>query len=154
MLLPSWKHIMNYRSLSIDSDSLVQATYQAAYDINVAKAKAKVVDQALAAQTGERILRARDQMGRLDEVLASTGGVSSRPSAEQSTALMALKAEFEQLSESTVAEKDELSWDYRVKPSHLLRDAGVFVDQESRNLRAWLRGRLASAASPNYGRHD
>ena len=150
MLLPTWKHIMNYRSRTIDTDTLVDATYRAAYDINLAKARAGVVDKTSAAQTGERILRAKDQMQRLDEVLTSTGGVSAAPSAEQTAALRALKAEFEALSESTVAEKDELSWDYKMMPSHLLRDASVFADQQLRNSKAWLKGELSSAASPYY----
>ena len=141
---------MNYRSIAIDTDSLVEVTYQAAYDINLAKAAANVVDKTSAAQTGERILRARDQMLRLDEVLAGTGGVTANPSADQTRALKALKTEFEQLSESTVAEKDELSWDYQMLPSHLMRDAAVFADQQQRNLKAWMRGQLASAASPHY----
>ncbi|MDR2957694.1 MAG: TIGR04190 family B12-binding domain/radical SAM domain protein [Coriobacteriales bacterium] len=150
MLMPSWKHIMNYRSQAIDTDTLVEATYQAAFDINRAKAAAGVVDQSLAIRTGERILRARDQMRQLDELLDDHGGPSYNPSVEQTAALKALKAEFEQLSESTVAEKSELSWEYRIKPSHLLHDFGVLANQESRNLKAWLRGSLASAASPNY----
>ena len=150
MLLPSWKHIMNYQSKSIDTDTLVEATYQAAYDINLVKAHAGLVEKTEAAYTGERILRARDQMLRLDEVLSSTGGVSYNPSPEQSQALGALKNEFEQLSESTVAEKNELNWDYRMMPSHLIHDASVFVDQQARNAKAWLKGEMASAASPYY----
>jgi B12-binding domain/radical SAM domain protein len=150
MLLPSWKQIMNYRSLAIETDALVEATYQAAYDINLVKAKAGVVDKTTAAITGERILRARDQMNRLDTVLESTGGVSFYPAPQQLAALQKLKIEFEQLSESTVAEKSELNWHYHIKPSHLLRDTGMLIDQEARNLKAWLRGELASAASSNY----
>ena len=150
MLMPSWKHIMNYNSRTLSADELVEATYQAAYDINLAKMQANVVDKDEATFTGRRILQARDQMLRLDEVLAGTGGAGAFNSVEQTQALAALKSEFEQLSESTVAEKDELNWEYKLMPSHIMRDAGVFFDQEARNAKAWLRGKLASAASSNY----
>jgi len=43
-----------------------------------------------------------------------------------------------------------LNWAYGIKPSQLLRDGGLLLSQEAANLKAWLRGGLSSAASPNY----
>ena len=34
MILPSWKHIMNYESVYMSNDEMVEATYDAALDIN------------------------------------------------------------------------------------------------------------------------
>jgi len=150
MLLPSWKQIMNYCSASISSDALVESTYQATYDINQVKQDLGLIDVEQAKATGQRIMQGRDQMRRLDEVLAGTGGIAASHSSEQAAALKALLAEFEQVSKAAPAKKDELSWNFKVSPSHLLHDAGVLLNQEAANIKAALKGELSSAASSYY----
>lgn len=44
MILPSWKHIMNYESTSMSVDEMVDATYDAALDLNRIKGEHGILD--------------------------------------------------------------------------------------------------------------
>ena len=61
--------------------------------------------------------------------------------------LGALKAEFERLSENTVAEKSELNWAFDVKPTHAKHLAKLWLTNEPANWAAKLAGKWHSAAS-------
>lgn len=140
MILPSWKHIMNYESTSMSNDEMVEATYDAALDLNRIKGEHGILDPAMAAATDRRIREAREQMRRLDEVLyEGTGRIDAR--------LAALKEEFERLSESTVAEKSELNWAFDVKPTHAAHLAKLWLTNEPANFAARLAGKTRPACS-------
>ena len=140
MILPSWKHIMNYESLSMTNDEMINATYDAALDINRIKGMHGIIPADMAAATDQRIRKARDQMARLDDVLLNgTGRIDAR--------LAALKEEFERLSESTVAEKTELNWSFKMKPTHVGHLAKLFFANEPANLVAEARGQVRPACS-------
>ena len=140
MILPSWKHIMNYESVYMSNDEMVEATYEAALDINRIKGAHGILPEQVAVATDKRIREAREQMARLDQVLLEgTGRIDAR--------MAALKAEFERLSESTVAEKSELNWAFDVKPVHVANLAKLFVKNEPANLLARLTGTLRPAHS-------
>lgn len=140
MILPSWKHIMNYESVSMTADEMVDATYDAALSINRAKGDGGIIPEDIAAATDRRIREARDQMNRLDDALRNgTGRIDAR--------LAALKEEFERLSESTVAEKTELNWAFKVKPTHAGHLAKLWLTNEPANAVARLAGKLRPAAS-------
>lgn len=140
MILPSWKHIMNYESTYMSADEMVDATYDAALDINRIKGEHGILDAGMAAGVDARIRQAREQMNRLDDVLRNgTGRIDAR--------LAALKEEFERLSESTVAEKSELNWAFDVKPTHAKHLAKLWLSNEPANALAKLTGKWRPAAS-------
>ena len=136
MVMPSWKHIMNYESLSMSADEMVDATYAAALDINRVKGAHGIAPEATSRATDKRIRDAREQMHRLDAVLRD-----STP-ADLDRNLAVLKEEFERLSENTVAEKNELNWGFRIKPTHVAHLAGLGIATEARNLAARVQGKL------------
>ena len=140
MILPSWKHIMNYESTYMSVDEMVDATYDAALDLNRIKGEHGILDAGMAAATDKRIREAREQMNRLDDVLYNgTGRIDAR--------LGALKAEFERLSENTVAEKSELNWAFDVKPVHAKHLAKLWLTNEPANALAKLTGTWRPAQS-------
>ncbi len=140
MILPSWKHIMNYESAYMTVDEMVDATYDAALDLNRIKGEHGILDAGMAVGVDARIRQAREQMNRLDDVLRNgVGRIDAR--------LGALKEEFERLSESTVAEKSELNWAFNVKPTHVGHLAKLWLSNEPANALARLSGKWRPAAS-------
>ena len=140
MILPSWKHIMNYESEYMSADEMVEATYDAALDINRIKGSHDIIDRGMAAGVDARIRQAREQMRRLDDVLINgTGRIDAR--------MAALKEEFERLSENTMAEKSELNWAFDVKPTHAAHLAKLWISNEPANWLAHARGAWRPASS-------
>ncbi len=140
MILPSWKHIMNYESTYMSVDDMVDATYDAALDLNRIKGKHGILDPGMSAATDKRIREAREQMNRLDDVLYNgTGRIDAR--------MGALKEEFERLSENTVAEKSELNWAFDVKPTHAKHLAKLWLTNEPANFASRLTGKWRPACS-------
>ena len=140
MILPSWKHIMNYESDYMSTDAMVDATYDAALDINRIKGAHGILDAAVSSAVDKRIREAREQMNRLDDVLYNGSG-------RIDTRMAALKEEFERLSESTVAEKSELNWSFDIKPTHVFHLAKLGLSQVPANLTNRLTGAWRSAGS-------
>ncbi len=141
MLMPSWKHIMNYESLSMDSDEMCDSTYDAALDINRVKGTGGVISRAAMVSTERRIWRAREQMNRLDELLRT-----SKDPVDDT--MRKLKEEFSHLeNEDTVADKSDLNWHYRIKPVHVTSNLGLFGRQAVADLAARAHGEWACAAS-------
>ena len=140
MVLPSWKHIMNYESAAMSPDEMVEATYDAAVGINRVKADVGIIDSSAAAKTESRIAEARLSMARIDAIMA-------RPAAARDLALWGLKKEFDRLSQSTVADKTELNWPRSTTLKHVAACAGLFVRENAANLFARGRGELSPATS-------
>ena len=140
MILPSWKHIMNYESAYMSNDEMVDATYDAALDINRIKGAHGILPADVATATDRRIREARDQMARLDDVLVNgTGRIDAR--------LAALREEFVRLSESTVAEKSELNWSFDIKPTHVAHLAKLWFANVPANFAARRAGHIRPACS-------
>ena len=140
MILPSWKHIMNYESVYMSPDEMVEATYDAALDINRIKGDHGIIDARGRRGVDRRTRQAREQMRRLDDVLANgTGRIDAR--------MAALKEEFERLSENTMAEKSELNWGFSGKPTHVAHLAKLWLTNEPANYVAKAQGRLRPACS-------
>lgn len=140
MVLPSWKHIMNYESIYMSTDEMVDATYEAALDINRVKGEGGIIAQQTAQVTDKRIREAREQMNRLDQVLRENTGPLN-------VVMSNLKEEFERLSESTVAEKTELNWPHEAKPVHLTSNVELWFSQVAKNVSAAFRGTWAAIPS-------
>lgn len=127
LLLPSWKHIMNYESDSMGPDEMVEATYEAGLAINRVKGEAGIIDNATMITTETRIREAQTAMRRIDDIMEG-------PAQSRDIALWALKEEFERLSESTVCEKTELNWPRSVGVKHVAACASLFVRENVANL--------------------
>lgn len=140
MLLPSWKHIMNYESDYMSVDEMVDATYDAALDINQVKADGGILDLNQAAKTDRRIREAREQMNRIDEVLNSTVVPADRQMA-------ILREEFKQLNTSTIGEKSDLNWPHEAKPVHFKNLLKLGLTEIPKNFIAAAQGKWSSAAS-------
>ncbi len=143
LVMPSWKHIMNYESDAMSPDEMVEATYDAGLVVNRIKAEAGIVDSATAAVTEKRIGEAQTMMRRIDQVM-------ERPAVGRDLALWALKEESERLSESTVCEKTELNWPASAGISHVAAAAGLLVRESVGNLIG--RGKFRPASSDQHPR--
>ena len=143
MVLPSWKHIMNYESHSMSPDEMCEATYDAAVGINRVKADAGIIDPATAALTEKRIDAARISMARIDAVMVG-------PDTNREPALRRLKEEFDRLSQSTVADKNELNWPHAATLKHVAACAGLFVSENVANVLGAGRGEVPPAVSDQH----
>ena len=104
MTMPSWKHILNYESMSISKDDLVDATYGAAIGLNSLKAKAGGISREIAEMNEERIIKASEVMAEIDSIM----DVSDKDIREKK--LQQLKEKIYTYSMSTVCEKKELEF--------------------------------------------
>jgi B12-binding domain/radical SAM domain protein len=120
LLEPSWRYIMNYESDAMSKTELVDATYQAAADVNRVKANVGAVPVPTAEATEKRIGEARIAMAHIDEIMA--GDPSDR-----APALEGFRHEVDRLNESTVCEKSELEWPAKAGPRHVLNVAKLLV---------------------------
>lgn len=140
MILPSWKHIMNYESEYMTVDEMVDATYDAARDINRIKGEHGIIDAAASQKTDKRIKEAQEQMNRLDDVLYNgTGRIDTR--------LASLKEEFERLSENTAAEKTDLNWPHSIRPAHVKNLTKLYLSDAPARIGGRLTGKWTAAHS-------
>ncbi|MCD4669504.1 MAG: TIGR04190 family B12-binding domain/radical SAM domain protein [Actinomycetia bacterium] len=102
--MPSWKYILNYESMSITTDDLVDATYDAAMGLNRLKGRSGGISGELMAANQERIIRARKVMDEIDDIIK----IKDRPLREKK--LERLKEKANKYSLSTVCEKKELEF--------------------------------------------
>lgn len=104
LLNPSWKYILNYETEWMSRDEIVEATYQAALGLNRIKRKWGIIDEKVAEETEERVLRAVHIMREVDEITALDD------EEEKKRQLALLKERVDGSSISTVCEKRELEW--------------------------------------------
>ena len=113
---------MNYERDAMTSGELVDATYQAAIDVNKVKVGVGAVDAQVAATTEVRIGEARVAMARIDAIVAGDPAV-------RDAALAEFRVEVDRLNESTVCEKSELEWPRQVRPHHVLNVAKLWCTE-------------------------
>jgi B12-binding domain/radical SAM domain protein len=104
LLQPSWKYTLGYETKWMTRDEIVETSYQAALRLNQVKAEFGLIDLRTARQVDERIKEAIEMMKQIDEIL--DGKDLSKREAE----LKLLKPKIDQLSISTICEKDEIKW--------------------------------------------
>ncbi len=143
MLMPSWKHIMNYESHAMSSDEMCEATYDAAMGVNRVKAAAGIIDPATATITEARIEAARVSMACVDAIM--DGPLDTRDAE-----LKVLKDEFDRVSQSTVADKTELNWPHAAGAKHVVAAVGLFVRENVANLLGAGRGEVPPAVSDQH----
>ncbi len=103
LLAPSWKYTLSYETKWMNRDTIVETTYQAALRLNELKGKLGWIDGATAQQTENRIRRAQETVRKIDALMPL-----SEP--ERTEKLMALKQTMDQVSMSTVCDKQEIKW--------------------------------------------
>ncbi len=69
LVMPSWKHIMNYESDAMTADELVDATYDAGWVLNRVKV-GRGHRRQTARVTEQRIVAARGMKERIDGIMA------------------------------------------------------------------------------------
>jgi B12-binding domain/radical SAM domain protein len=102
LMAPTWKHILSYETAWMDRDTIVDTTYEAGRRLNDLKARYGIISQEKAAETKERIGRARALMAHIDRLVAV--GPPERIERE----LLALKDQIDRANTSTVCDKEEL----------------------------------------------
>lgn len=136
LLAPSWKYVLNYETIWMNRDQIVEATYEAGLRLNDLKGAFGVIEPAQAAATDARIRRARQLMAEIDRIVASTPEGEARRQA-----LRALKAEVDQANLSTVCDKRELEIPVRGPRINLLQAAATVIAD-------WWQSRIASRQLP------
>ncbi len=136
LLAPSWKYVLNYETVWMNRDQIVEATYEAGLRLNLLKGEFRVIEAAQAEATAARIRRARRLMAEIDRIVATT------PEGEpRRQALRALKAEVDQANLSTVCDKRELEIPVRGLRINLLQAAHTVLAD-------WWQSRLAGRPVP------
>jgi len=102
LLSPTWKHILSYETAWMDRDTIAATTYEAGWRLNRIKARHGIISQEKAAETEERIDRARSLMARIDGLIATV------PPDQVERELLALKDQIDRANTSTVCDKEEL----------------------------------------------
>jgi B12-binding domain/radical SAM domain protein len=104
LLSPSWKYVLSYETEWMDRDQIADASYDAADILNHVRFEC---DQIGKDELDLRLVRsenARRMMGRID------GIVKMASEKERQDAFRELKAETEELMESTICQKSDLEW--------------------------------------------
>lgn len=106
LVQPTWEHILNYETKWMTRSRIVDATYDAAAQLNLLKVRFGRISRRRGARVAQRIVEARDLRNRLEREIAQgeNGSVSDR-----------LKGEIKRYSMDTVCDKRELFW-----PRHLV----------------------------------
>ncbi len=136
LLAPSWKYVLNYETIWMTRDQIVDATYEAGLRLNDLKGAFGLIEPAQAAATDARIRRARQLMAEIDRIVATTPEGEARRQA-----LRALKAEVDQANLSTVCDKRELEIPVRGPRINLLQAAHTVISD-------WWQSRFAQRQLP------
>ncbi len=102
LVQPSWKHILNYETLWMNRDELVDATYDAAEVLNDLKLQYGRIKKIRGKEVARRVIQARKLKDRVDALHRN-----ENPNAEE---LKALQGDIYSFSVSTVCDKRELFW--------------------------------------------
>ena len=103
LVQPSWKHMLNYETEWLDRDTIVEATYDAAFGMNELKREFGLIDESSYREVKRRLTRSKDIVERVDDIL-------DLHEADQSRALSRLGREFVAVSEYSICGEGELTW--------------------------------------------
>ena len=131
LVQPSWKYVMNYESIHLPTDELVDVTYEAGLRLNEMKRKSGLIDDKTADEVKNRIAEAKIAMARVDEVMRDASLVTPE---EREKKMGSLRREMEELSQSTICEKTELRWPVNFRLSNLLACIRIWAVENVKNL--------------------
>jgi hypothetical protein len=123
LVQPSWKYVLNYETQWMSRDQIVDSTYEAGLRLNRLKAEFGLVDPDQAARTEARILKARQLIAQVDDI------VSIRDPERRAKLLRAIKPQVDDANLSTVCDKAELNVPLTGIKLNLPRAAGFFIEQ-------------------------
>jgi hypothetical protein len=106
--------MLSYETSWMDRDTIAATTYEAGWRLNRVKARHGIISAEKAAETEDRIGRARTLMARIDRiaVTAAPGQIERE--------VLALKDQIDQANTSTVCDKGELDVPVRGIPFNLV----------------------------------
>ena len=131
LVQPSWKYVMNYESIHLPPDELVDVTYEAGLRLNEMKRKSGLIDGQTADAVKNRIEEAKVSMARVDEVMRDAELATPE---EREAKIGDLRREMEELSESTICEKTELRWPVNFRLTHLWACIKIWVIENVKNI--------------------
>jgi radical SAM superfamily enzyme YgiQ (UPF0313 family) len=120
LLAPSWKYTLNYETEWMSRDELVEATYEAALELNRLKLEHGLLGRAEGGRIEERISRERRLMREIDAVCAEP------PGPDREGRLGELMRRFKAVGPATICKKDEMNWParfVRFNPLRVFRSA-------------------------------
>jgi len=103
LLAPSWKYVLNYETVWMNRDQIVDATYEAGQRLNQIKGEYGVIDPEVADATDRRIKIARGLIADIDRIVRTTPDPIDRR-----RRLNELKNHVDDANLSTVCDKREL----------------------------------------------
>ncbi len=130
LLQPSWTQILNYETIWMSRDELVDVTYDAAEGLNNLKLKYARIDRGRGQGVARRIKQARELKARMN---------ASGSNAMDSETLKTLCGDIHTFSVSTVCDKRELFWRRHVmnfKWLEILRIGIIYVYEQARQVYA------------------
>ena len=127
LVQPSWRHIMNYESMTLSKEEMVDTTYEVGLQLNDLKGRLGIIEPAVADRTHERILQAREAMVAVDRIMEGDP-------ARRDKQLAHLKSDLDKLNESTVCEKSELNWPSYVHKHHVYNVILLWLRENLANL--------------------
>lgn len=102
LVQPSWKYVLNYETVWMNRDQIVDSTYEAGLALNRLKMEASIIARPVGEATEKRIHKARRLIAQIDDIMSMGDG------ALRAKLLRALKPQVDSANISTVCEKSEL----------------------------------------------
>ncbi len=99
---PSWKYFLNYQTVWMSRDELVEVTYEVAYLLNRVKVQCDLIDPQTAEKMESQIQSARRAIQKIDEIMKIN---EPELRAQQ---LKNLKSQIEEANQRLLCSKDEL----------------------------------------------
>jgi hypothetical protein len=102
MYNPSWKYFLNYETLWMSREELVEATYEAAFLLNRVKAQHNLINSHTAEKINMKIQSARSALQRIDEI------IKIDDSKLRTQKLEDLRSQIKETNQKLLCSKDEL----------------------------------------------
>jgi B12-binding domain/radical SAM domain protein len=116
LLQPSWKYALSYETRWMSRAQIVETTYGAALRLNQIKGRYGLIDGETCREVNERILLAKELIGRIDDLV-------NLPLGERDMAMAALAPEIRKVNASTLCEEREIKWPLLKGNFHFFRIA-------------------------------
>lgn len=103
---PSWKHMLSYETREMTRHDIVNATYEAAQNLNEFKLEYNLIDQRSYLDIQEKLRKSRDYIEKIDCILAL-------PESKQTEELLEIQETITELNKYSICGKNELKWEVK-----------------------------------------